>query len=219
LKQYKFSGGEMKKIASFAMTVLMAAAAWAQTGVSLPPGTSLQMKLENNLSTSSKTGENFSARVVEPVMLDGKQVIPIGATVMGHVTNAVAPRRIHGKPTIDIYPESLVMPNGDKYVLNAVLVDTSEHRRSSVNNEGEFKGAGIDGKDVTQMGMATGAGMLIGGLAGGGKGVLIGGAIGATAIVTKWLATHRSATLPAGSELTMELSHTLAMNATGTGGN
>jgi hypothetical protein len=212
----------MKKTVTLAATILMAAAVWAQTGVSLPAGTSLQMKLETNLSTSSKTGEPFTARVVEPVMLDGKQVIPIGATVMGRVTKATAPRRIQGKPTIDIFPESLVMPNGDKYALNAMLVDTSEHRKSSVNGEGEFKGSGIDGKDMTQMGMATGGGMLVGGLIGGGKGVLIGGAIGATAIVTKWLATHRSATLAAGSELTMELSHPLAMTAaatTGAGGN
>jgi len=209
----------MKKAFAITAAILIAATAWAQTGVSLPAGTSLQMKLETNLSTSSKTGEAFTARVVEPVMLDGKQVIPIGATVMGRVTKAVAPRRIQGKPTIDIFPESLVMPNGDKFALNAVLVDTSEHKKSGVNDEGEFKGSGIDGKDVTQMGMATGGGMLVGGLIGGGKGVLIGGAVGATAIVTKWLATHRSATLPAGSELTMELSHPLAMTSAGTGGN
>jgi hypothetical protein len=209
----------MKRVFRTLATIFVAAAAWAQTGISLPAGTSMQMKLDNTLTTSSKTGEQFSARVVEPVLLEGKQVIPIGATVMGRVTKATAPRRIAGKPTIDIFPESLVMPNGDKFMLNATLVDTSEHRKSSVNDEGEFKGSGIDGKDKILIGMGTGGGMLVGGLIGGGKGVLIGGAVGATATVTKWLVTHRSAALAAGSELTMELSHPLTMTATGTGGN
>jgi hypothetical protein len=52
----------------------------------------------------------------------------------------------------------------------------------------------------TEIGMGTGGGMLIGGLAGGGKGFLIGGAIGATVTVAHWLGKHRSAMLPAGTE-------------------
>jgi hypothetical protein len=60
--------------------------------------------------------------------------------------------------------------------------------------------------------MGTGGGMLIGGLAGGGKGLLIGGAIGATATITHWLAKHRSAMLPAGTELVMELSRPMVMS-------
>jgi hypothetical protein len=60
--------------------------------------------------------------------------------------------------------------------------------------------------------MGTGGGMLIGGLAAGGKGMLIGGAIGATATVAHWLGKHRSATLPAGTELVMELNRPMVMN-------
>jgi hypothetical protein len=56
--------------------------------------------------------------------------------------------------------------------------------------------------------------MLIGGLAGGGKGLLIGGAVGATATVTHWLAKHRSAMLPAGTELVMELNRPMTMTMT-----
>ncbi len=75
----------------------------------------------------------------------------------------------------------------------------------------EFKGAGHDGKDLTEIGMATGGGMLIGGLAGGGKGLLIGGAVAATITVSHWLGKHRSAMLPAGTELVMELSRPMTM--------
>ncbi len=208
----------MKKLALLSVVILLAASAVAQNNISLPAGTSMNVKLENTLATfSSKSGDPFSARVTEAVMLDGKPVIPIGATVQGRITKSSEPRRIAGKPTITIFPENVILPNGEHYMLNAVLVDTSVRNGTDVNDEGEFKGKGHDGKDMTEIGMGTGGGMLVGGLIGGGKGVLIGGAVGATATVAHWLGKKNSTMLPAGTELVMELSRPLAMTAT-TGG-
>jgi hypothetical protein len=201
----------MKKLAALATLLLLATAALAQT--SLPTGTALKMKLETTLATfSSKAGDPFQARITEAVVLDGKTVIPVGATVQGRVTKTSEPRRIAGKPTIAIFPEHLVLPNGERFMLNATLVDTNKRGGTDVNNEGKFKGEGHDGKDLAEIGMGTGGGMLIGGLAGGGKGLLIGGAIGAGATVTHWLSKHRSATLPAGTELVMELNRPMLMS-------
>lgn len=207
----------MKKLTVLAGLLLMSAAAMAQT--SLPTGTAVKMKLDTTLATfSSKAGDPFSARVTEPVVLDGKTVIPVGATVEGRVTRSTEPRRIAGKPTIAIFPENLTLPNGDRFMLNATLVDTNARRGTDVNTEGQFKGAGHDGKDLTEIGMGTGGGMLVGGLIGGGKGLLIGGAVGATVTVAHWLGKHRSATLPAGTELVMELNRPMTMTtATVTG--
>ena len=200
----------MKKAFSLTSLILIAGLAGAQT--SLPTGTAVKMKLETTLATfSSKAGDPFSARVTEPVVMNGKTVIPIGATVEGRVTKANEPRRIAGKPTIAIFPEHLVLPNGDRFMLNASLIDTNRRHGTDVNMEGQFKGAGHDGKDLTEIGMGTGGGMLVGGLAGGGKGLLIGGAIGATATVAHWLGKHRSAMLPAGTELVMELNRPMTM--------
>ncbi len=200
----------MKKTFSLTSLILIATFGWAQT--SLPTGTAVKMKLETTLATfSSKTGDPFSARVTEPVVVNGKTVIPIGATVAGRVTKANEPRRIAGKPTIAIFPEHLVLPNGDRFMLNASLIDTNARHGTDVNMEGQFKGAGHDGKDLTEIGMGTGGGILVGGLAGGGKGLLIGGAIGATATVAHWLGKHRSAMLPAGTELVMELNRPMTM--------
>ena len=202
----------MKKTLLLTSLILIATAAWTQ---SLPTGTAVKMKLETTLATfSSKAGDPFSARVTEPVVMDGKTVIPIGTTIEGRVTKANEPRRIAGKPTIAILPETVVLPNGDKFALNASLVDTNAHHGTDVNTEGQFKGDGHDGKDLTEIGIGTGGGMLIGGLAGGGKGFLIGGAIGATITVTHWLGKHRSAMLPAGTELTMELNRPMTMTTT-----
>src|SRR5690349_4324358 len=115
----------MKKLALLS-TVLLAAVAIAQTNISLPTGTAVKVKLENALTTfSNKSGDPFSGRVIEAVMLDGKSVIPIGATVQGRVTKTSEPRRIAGKPTIALFPETVVLPNGERYILNATLVDTS----------------------------------------------------------------------------------------------
>jgi hypothetical protein len=204
----------MKKLLALIGGLLLCAPAIAQNNVSLPAGTSMKVKLETTLTTSaSKSGDPFSGRVTETVLLDGKAVIPIGATVEGRVTEVSAPRRVAGKPTIGIFPETLIMPNGDRFMLNAMLVDTDLRHGTDVNNEGQFKGKGHDGEDLTQIGMGAGGGMLAGGLIAGAKGMLIGGAIGATATVTHWLTRRHSAELPAGTELVMELSRPLEMKA------
>jgi hypothetical protein len=209
----------MRKIESLLAVVVLSLVAMAQNNISLPTGTSLTVKLENNLATySSKTGDPFSARVTEAVLLDGKTVIPIGATVQGKVAQVSEPRRISGRPTIGIFPEVLVMPDGQKFVLSASLVQTDAHNGTSVSDEGAFKGSGYDGQDLTEIGMATGGGAVIGGLAGGAKGAVIGGAIGATATVVHWLGKKKSATLLAGTELVMELSRPLEMAAAAVAG-
>jgi hypothetical protein len=202
----------MRKLVSLLCVMALSLLAMAQTNISLPTGTTLTVKLENNIATySSKTGDPFSARVTEAVLLDGKTVIPVGATVQGRVAQVSEPRRISGRPTIGIFPEALVMPDGQRFALSASLAETNLHNGTEVNDEGQFKGRGHDGQDLTEIGMATGGGMVIGGLAGGGKGLVIGGAIGATATVVHWLGKKKSATLLAGTELVMELNRPLEM--------
>jgi hypothetical protein len=208
----------MKRILVFAAGMLMAASAWAQTSLALPAGTALKVKLENTLATfSNKSGDQFSGRVTEAVVVDGKTVVPIGSTVQGRVTKVNEPRRLAGKPTIGVLPEALILPNGERYTLNATLVDTNRGRGTDVNEEGQFKGSGHDGKDATEVAAGTGGGMLAGGLIGGGKGMLIGGAVAATVTVAHWLSRHNSAMLPAGTELVMELNRPLSMSSAGGG--
>ena len=192
---------------------LLSGAAVSQDGVSLPVGTTLKVRLENNLATlTSRTGDSFSARVAQAVEFGGKTVVPVGATIEGRVTQVREPRRIEGKPTIAILPEALIMPNGERFVLNARLVDTSVGQGTTVNEEGQFKGKGYSGKDVAEIAAGTGSGMMIGILAGGGKGLLIGGVVGASATVGHWLSKKKYTSLPAGTELVMELSRPMEMH-------
>lgn len=204
----------MKKLFVFACICTMAVAAGAQSNLSLPAGTAVKIKLETTLATfSSKQGDEFSGRVTEPVMQNGRTVIPVGATVLGTVGKVTEPRRVNGRPTIALYPHTVVMPDGERFHLNATVVDTDRGHGTDVSEEGAFKGNGRDMKDNLEIGMGAAGGGIIGGLAGGAKGVFIGGAIGATATAVHWLSKKRSAVLPAGTELVMELNRSMTMRA------
>jgi len=198
---------------------LSAAQGPAKATASVPAGTPLKVKLETTISTfSSRVGDPFTGRISEPVMVGGKQMIPVGAVVEGRVTKLTEPRRINGRPTIGLFPEHVVMPDGQRYMLNAVLVDTNI-KGTDVNQEGLFKGSGHSRRDQVEVAGGTGTGMLVGGLIGGGPGLLIGGAVGAGATATHWMAERHSAVLPAGTLLWLELSRPMTMSnsAAGTG--
>ena len=184
----------------------------AQTSAPVPAGTALMVKLETTLATfSNKAGDPFQARLTQPVVLDGKTVIPAGTLVEGRVTKVTEPRRISGKPTIGIMPEALILPTGERFFLDATLVDTNAGSGTDVNQEGQFKGSGHDRRDQIQIGGGTAGGMLIGGIIGGLPGILVGGLVGAGSTSALWLSKHRSATLTAGTELTLELNRPLPL--------
>jgi hypothetical protein len=209
----------MKKSVVLASIFALAVTASAQSNLSLPAGTAVKMKLETTLATfTSKQGDEFSGRVTEAVVQTGRTVIPVGATVQGTVGKVTEPRRIAGRPTITLYPHTVVMPDGERFHLNATVVDTDRGQGTDVTEEGAFKGNGRDMKDNVEIGMGAAGGGIIGGLAGGAKGVFIGGAIGATATAVHWLSKKRSAVLPAGTELTMELNRATTMRAAQSGG-
>src|SRR5512146_148821 len=210
------------KIATFVLLGALAAGAQTNTArpvsaagassATLPAGTAVRMKLETPLSTSlNKPGDRFAGRVIQAVSLNGREVIPVGASVEGHVLRATEPRRIRGTPTLDLRPETVILPNGQRLSLSASLVDSSNHPDVEVNEEGEVKGRGNDAHDWKEMGVGAGAGTGIGLLAGGGEGALIGAGVGATAALTHWLIRRRSADVPAGTEVIIELSRPLSV--------
>jgi len=193
----------MKKLLIIGLVSVMslaASAVYAETNRSLPAG-------------SSKQGDTFTGRVTEPVTLNGKTIIPVGSTVQGTVGRVAEPRRVQGRPTIALFPHTVILPDGARYDLSATVVDTNLHNGSDVNDEGQFKGKARDQGDNVELAAGAGGGGLIGALAGGGKGFLVGAAIGVGATTIHWLTKHHSAILPAGTELVMELSRPMEMSA------
>jgi hypothetical protein len=189
----------------------------AQPALPVPAGTAIMVRLDTTLATfSNQVGDPFQGKVTQPVVINGATVIPVGSTVEGRVTKVSEPRRISGRPTIGILPEAVILLSGERYYLDATLTDTNI-RGTDVNEEGQFKGQTHDRRDTLEAGGGTAGGMLIGGLIGGGPGILIGGAIGAGSATAHWLAKHRSAILPAGTQLTLELNRPMG-SATASGG-
>src|SRR6202163_807367 len=191
--------------------LLLSAMLAAQTNTPVPAGTALMVRLDTTLATfSNRVGDPFQAKVTRPVVVNGSTLIPVGATVEGRITKVSEPRRISGRPTIGILPEAVILPSGERYFLDATLTDTNIHG-TDVNQEGQFKGLSHDRRDTLEAGGGAAGGMLIGGLIGGRPGVLIGGAVGEGSGTAHCVANHRSATLPAGTELTLELNRPLTM--------
>jgi hypothetical protein len=184
----------------------------------LPEGTPVYIKLETPISTrTNKVGDRFAGRVTQPVMLNQKTIIPVGAALEGKVIRVDEMRRVRGTPVIDLRPEMVTMPDGTRYAIVATVVDTSNTKDVNVDEEGRIHGRGHDGGDWKETGIATGAGAGVGALVGGGKGLLIGAGVGATASVVRWLSKTRDANLPAGTEIVMELSRPMSLSSSSAG--
>ena len=199
-------------------TTVAAAPATSETATvaSLPAGTPVQMKLETAISTASnQTGDRFAGRVTQPVILNGKTVIPVGSALEGRVGKVSDPRAIGGRPSIDLRPETITLPDGQRFDITATVTDT-DHTHN-VSDEGTIKGSFRSKGDNIELAAGAGAGAVTGAVIGGGKGALIGGAIGATITTVHWLTKRHSETLPAGTEITMELSRPMTISA-GSGG-
>jgi hypothetical protein len=184
-------------------------------GYSLPIGTIIRMKLETPLSSgSSQRGDRFGGRVVEAVKMNGRTVIPVGAAIEGEVTRTEEQRRIQGTGMLDLLPRTITMPDGQRYTIVGNVVDTSNSSEVNVTEEGQIKAKGHDKNDLIETGIGTAVGAGIGGaIGGGGKGILIGAAVGGGATVVHWLTKTKSAQLPAGTELYMQLSRPMQLAA------
>lgn len=187
--------------------------------LSLPEGTPVYMKLETAISTrSNKPGDRFAGRVTQPVMLNQKTIIPVGAALEGRVIRADQERRIRGTPVIDLRPEMITMPDGTRYMIVATIVDTNNPKDLTVDEEGGIHGQGRDRDDWKETGIATGAGAGVGALvAHSFTGAMVGAGVGATASVVRWLAKTRDANLPAGTEIIMELSRPMSLSSSSAG--
>ena len=130
----------MKKCMILASTLLAAATVMAQTSASVPSGTALMVKLQTTLATfSNKVGDPFQGRLDQPVVLNGQTLLPAGTIVEGRITKVSEPRRIAGKATLGILPEAVILPTGERYFLDATLIDTNIGSGTDVNDEGQFK--------------------------------------------------------------------------------
>ena len=179
-------------------------------------GTLLRARLKERLSTAvTAEGARFTAEVVEPVMKDGRVVVPVGAVVEGRVTDLHGGRRISGAATMRLEPRSVMLPDGTHYMIRAQLIDTDQGSRSKIDGEGTLKRRDHPKETLAAVGLATGGAAVAGGMIGGGVGALVGAGIGVGAGTIVWLRQDRQAVLPEESTLVFSLTEPMPLMPVG----
>ncbi len=138
--------------------------------LTIPAGTPITVRLEERLSSASAVpGERFDAVIEEPVVADDRVVVPVGALATGHVVIARRSGRLHHPGELGLTLDSVTVGQ------QSIAIATS----SFVSQGGSHKK-----RNLAWIGGGTGGGAVIGALAAGAKGTLIGSGIGAVAGTT-----------------------------------
>ena len=170
--------------------------------MTVPQDTTIHVTLDQALSSAqNRPGDHFEATVSEPVIIDGKTVIPQGAYAEGLVVDARHSGRLMGRAQLQLALET-VNVNGQNYDV---------HTSSSWKSGGSHKK-----RNWEWIGGGAGGGALIGALAGGGKGALIGGPVGAGAGTTvAFLTGRKDIHLRAETPLTFKLAEPVTIPVKG----
>ncbi|HEY6946365.1 MAG TPA: hypothetical protein VI431_14600 [Candidatus Acidoferrum sp.] len=175
-----------------------AAAMWGSDAVTVPEHTSIHVTLDQTVTTSEKPGHHFRTTVSQPVVVDGKTVIPKGARAEGVIVEAKEAGRIKGRAQLQLALQS-VNVDGQNYPVHTF--SSREVGRSHMKHHLLWIGGG------------AGGGVLIGALAGGGTGAAIGGPVGAAAGTTVALLTaKRDIKLRPETSLTFHLAKPATIN-------
>jgi len=183
-----------------AALTLPAGALWAASNpVTLPERTAIHVRLDQTVATNrSKAGDHFEATVSEPVVVDGKTVIPRGAHAEGLVVDSRHSGRLKGRARLQLALQTVDV-NGQNY-----HVRTYSHPRIGRDHKK---------RNWAWIGGGAAGGAAIGALAGGGTGALIGGPVGAAAGTTVALVTgKKDIKLRAETPLRFELAQPVTIN-------
>jgi hypothetical protein len=190
-----------------------------QESTLLPTATVLQMKLNQEISTATvRPGQRVEATLSKPVEVDGRLVIPAGASVTCRVEAARNPRRFAGRPMLILKARSVHLPEGGDLFFTASMIDTGTPHHLDVDQEGRLRGATHDRMDDVELVAFTGSGAIAGAVIAGPEGLLVGTAGGAIAATGHNMVKHRHLVLPKGIELIFELDAPATTTVTQTSG-
>ncbi len=134
--------------------------------VGIPAGTQLTLALDSTLSSeTSHAGDAFSATVVEPIMMEDREVIPAGSTIEGRVTDATPAKKGAGKATLGLSFGALRLPGG--YHTNIVgsfqEISASKKGRNAAVIGGSAAGGALLGRILGKDTRGTVIGAIVGG--------------------------------------------------------
>jgi hypothetical protein len=157
--------------------------------LSIPSGTVIEVKMIDELDTAkSHLGDSFQASLKKPLVVNGRQLALQNNLVRGKVTDVVSSGRLKRLASITVKLTQLSLSNG-----STISLDTSTYT--------------LDGKshalrNAAPIGGGTAAGTVLGDVAAGSKGALIGSAVGGGAgIVTAYLTGKQEIVIPAETSL------------------
>jgi outer membrane lipoprotein SlyB len=133
----------------------------------IPAGTRITVRMIDALSSdNAQEGQEFRGSLEYPVSVDGRDVLPRGADVVGHV--------------MDVHRGGRLSDPG--YLTLELTSIGSGSQATAVHTEAyQIKGESHTKSNVTKIGGGAALGAIIGGIAGGGKGAAIGAGAGAAA--------------------------------------
>ncbi|MFN0172697.1 MAG: hypothetical protein ACKV22_40475 [Bryobacteraceae bacterium] len=152
--------------------------------VILPVGAPLVVRTTTALSSNTQqAGQTFTAHLEQPLVLNGREIVPKGAQVEGKVVESDKGGRVKGRATLSVRLTRLHTASG-----RDVEISTSTITRVAKATKRQ---------DALKIGVGSGIGAAIGAIAGGGRGAAIGAGAGAGAGTGVVLATHgRPAVIP-----------------------
>jgi hypothetical protein len=160
--------------------------------ITIPAGTALSLELATTVSSQDSSIEDpVQATLRRAIVVDGATVVPAGAQVSGHVTEATRPGRVKGLARVGMRFNRLRVGN-----------TAYDIRTAAISRQGEA----TKKDDATKIGIGAGAGAITGAIAGGKKGAAIGTAVGAGGGTAVVLATRgEDVTVARGTVVTARL--------------
>ncbi len=163
----KRHGSAVSVIVLVVLAAALASAGEHHRRTHIPAGTQIEVRIVESLtSEKAQVGDVFHATLTEPLMVEGREMYPKGADVLGRVSEAHASGRL-----------------SDPGVLALEITEISYNGRTTPVHVEPFtlKGESHTKSNVTKIGGGAVLGAVIGGIAGGGKGAAIGAGVGGAA--------------------------------------
>jgi len=126
----------------------------------LPIGTRCKIVLLSNVSASkSRPGDVVSARLLEPVLLDARVILPAGSYFQGKIVKTTPPRWLSRSGSLYFNFTEVTLPNGNVLPVTASLAGAELDERSHTRIDAEGK---LHGERPGKAWMAINLGMTSG---------------------------------------------------------
>jgi hypothetical protein len=159
--------------------------------VLVPAGTALNVRLSQGIDVDvTQTGATFTGRLDDPIMIDGRVVIPREAAVVIQVATVKQSGTLKGSDQISLKLNSISF--GDRVY-------------EIVTGYAAVRGKGEGKRSARKIGGGAGLGAVVGGIAGGGDGAAIGAVVGGIAGTVVAASGEEHLKLPAETRLQFEL--------------